>query len=285
MKFFKIIIFITSIFFVLYAVNKIISYYEYPTLKIQSNHSKKAIVVGATSGMGREVTKTLAQKGYEVGLVGRRGNLLNSLQKQIATKTYIKQIDVSQTEKAKKQLEELIKEMGGLDLMFISVTAQGDIGCTIPTSKMSFQEVKRIMDVDLYGFWVAAHVATKYFEKQKHGHLVGVSSISKIKGSPISPEYSAAKAFVSKYLDGIRNRMIKNNLPIFVTEIIPGFVDVERQKYSELKGAFWVATTKEAAKQICDAIESKEEKVYVTKRWRLIAWFLQIIPDWFYRKI
>lgn len=271
---------------VLYVMNRLIVYREYAMIK-QPNVSKplKAIVVGATSGIGRQVAKLLAKDGYEVGLVGRRLKLLQSLHKEIKTKTYIKQIDVSQMQTAKKQLEELIEQMGRLDLIFISVSAQGDLRFGVPTSQMSWDEVKKFIDVDLNGFWVAAHVAMKQFEKQGYGHLVGVSSIQKIKGFSGGPEYSGAKAFIGKYLDGVRNRMLKSKLPIFVTEIIPGPVDVERQKYSDVKGLFWVATKEDAAQQILQAIKNKKEKAYITKRWKLIGWILSIIPDWLYRKL
>ncbi|MFC1841717.1 SDR family NAD(P)-dependent oxidoreductase [Candidatus Dependentiae bacterium] len=269
----------------IYGVNKLINYLEYPKeISFDKKTIKKAIVVGATSGMGRQVAKILSANGYEVGLVGRRENLLLSLKKELPTKSYTRSIDVSKIDLAKNQLEQLIAQMGGLDLIFISVSAQGDFDFGTPTSHLTWEDIKKFIDVDLGGFWVAAHVAVKQFEKQGHGHLIGVSSIQKIHGSSFGPEYSGAKAFISKYLDGIRNRMIKNKLPIFVTEIIPGPVDVERKIYSDVKGLFWVITKEEAAKQIYNAIKNKKEKVYVDKKYRFIAWFLSIIPDWLYRK-
>lgn len=271
---------------IVYYANKLIVYMEYQDLpKVALPKDKKAIVVGATSGIGRQVAKELAKDGYEVGLIGRRLSLLHSLQKEIPTKTHIKQIDVSKMESAKERLEEFITEMGGLDLMFVSVSAQGDIGAMEPTAKLDWQQVKKLVEVDVNGFWVSAYVAVKQFEKQGHGHLVGVSSILKINGSIAAPEYSGAKAFAGRYLDVIRNRMMKNKLPIYVTEIIPGPVDVERQKYSDLKGIFWVTTKEEAAKQIIQAIRHKRKDAYISKRWRLIAWVMSIMPDWLYRKI
>jgi len=79
--------------------------------------------------------------------------------------------------------------------------------------------------------------------------------------------------------------MIKKSLPIFVTEIIPGWVDVERKKYSDIKGHFWVSTAQEAACQIVQAIKDKKEKAYITKRWVLMGWILWLIPDWLYRMV
>ncbi|MBT6528565.1 SDR family NAD(P)-dependent oxidoreductase, partial [bacterium] len=85
---------------------------------------KKAIVIGASSSMGRQVAKLLGNEGeYEVGLVARRRDRLESLSKEITSKTYIKCIDVSEYAKARNQLEELIDQMGGIDLMLISISA------------------------------------------------------------------------------------------------------------------------------------------------------------------
>ena len=81
---------------------------------------KKAIIIGATSGIGKELAKVLAKNDYVVGISGRRINLLHELQKEINSKTFIKQIDVTNTNDAIKQMNELINEMNGVDLIIIS---------------------------------------------------------------------------------------------------------------------------------------------------------------------
>ncbi len=240
----------------------------------------KAIIVGATSGMGRQVAKMLS-KNYDVGLVGRRLNLLESLQTEIPTKSYIKQIDVTQTETAIQKLYELIEEMGGLDLIVISISAINDIR----NGKECPDIDKKIIDVDLIGFWTMANAALAFFEKQKSGHLVGISSVSGLKGDALCPVYCGAKAFISRYLEGIRNKMIQNKIPIYVTDIIPGWVEVEAEDINKIPGVYWVATTQKAAEQICDAIKAKKKKAYITKRWQLIAWLYDITPDFIYNAI
>ncbi len=239
-----------------------------------NNYTKKAIVIGSSSGMGRQVAKLLATKGkYTVGLVSRRLPLLQSLQKEITSKTYIKQIDVSKHEKAIEQLLELVSEMGGLDLIVISVSAVDD-------------KEKITIDVDLTGYLCMAHVAEKIFEKQKHGHIVAISSIDGIRGNPVCPTYSATKSFLSTHLEAIRNKMIRKKLNnIYVTDIIPGWVETENFKKEDNPEISWMATTKKAANQIFDAIQKKKKKAYITKRWKLIAWLSAIMPDWIYNKV
>lgn len=241
---------------------------------------KRAIVIGATSGMGRQVAKLLATKGgYEVGLVGRRINLLKSLQNEIPTKTYIKQIDVSLYDQSKKQLIELIEEMGGLDLMLISVASSND-------SKLSkYENDVKTIEVTLVGFWQMANIALEIFEKQKSGHLVGISSISGVRGDAKCPVYCGAKAFISTYLEGVRNYMIQKNIPVYVTDIMPGWVDTEEVKYSEMPGTYWVTPLEKAGKQIFEAIQSKQKIAYISKRQIFVKLALNIVPDIVYNAI
>ncbi|MFA5075482.1 MAG: SDR family NAD(P)-dependent oxidoreductase [Candidatus Babeliales bacterium] len=244
------------------------------------NAIKRAIVIGASSGIGRQVAKLLATEGgYEVGLVARRINLLESLQKEISTKTYIKQIDVSKFDNARKELVELIEDMGGLDLILISVACNEDL------KKNNKHELdKETMAVTLTGFWNIADVAVEFFAKQKSGHLVGISSISAVRGDAKCPVYSGAKAFISTYLEGIRNYMIQNKIPVYITDIMPGWVDTDI-KYSEMPETYWVTPLEKASQQIFKAIKNKKKIAYISKRQILVKFALQIVPDCIYNAI
>ena len=170
--------------------------------------------------------------------------------------------------------------MGGLDLIVISVSASND-----NQDKSGFEIDKRTIDVDLIGFWIMADTALTFFEKQKSGHLVGISSTSGLRGDARYPVYCGAKAFISRYLEGVRNKMIQAKIPIYVTDIIPGWIEIESVDIHKMPGAYWVATTQKAAQQICNAIKAKKKKAYITKRWQLIAWLYDITPDFIYNAI
>ena len=103
-----------------------------------------------------------------------------------------------------------------------------------------------------------------------------------LRGNGISPAYNASKAYQINYLEGIRQKVTKLRLPIFVTDVRPGFVDTDMAKGD---GLFWVAPVEKAGKQIFHAIQKKKRIVYVTKRWKLIAQILKIIPSSLYCKI
>ncbi len=115
-----------------------------------------------------------------------------------------------------------------------------------------------------------------------HGHIVGVSSIIALRGSDIVPAYSASKAFMSNYLEGLRKKAFKDKSAITVTDIRPGFVDTEMAKAEQ---KFWVASPTQAAEQIYSAIQRKKSYAYITRRWILIGWLLKILPNWIYYRI
>ncbi len=90
--------------------------------------AKKAIIIGATSGIGKELAKIASQNNYIVGLVGRRTQLLDDLKEELTCESFIKNIDVAKPDEAMNQLKALISEMGVIDLIVISAGKSWTIG-------------------------------------------------------------------------------------------------------------------------------------------------------------
>lgn len=236
----------------------------------------KAIIIGATSGIGKELAGVFSANDYEVGIAGRRTNLLEELSSELPTKTYKSTIDVKNTEFAIQSLEELLKEMQDVDILIINA------GIARTNPSLDWPEEKETIDTNVSGFTAIAGAAMRYFIKKGAGHLVGISSVAGIRGSDKAPAYSASKAFMSNYLEGLSRKAAKEKLPITITDIQPGFVRTAMVKGDNL---FWIASPQKAAKQIYNAIKRKKGKVYVTKRWVLIAWLLEIMPGYFYKRL
>ena len=236
---------------------------------------KKAIIMGASSGMGKELAKILSGNGYIVGLAARRIDLLSELQKELPAKSFIQQIDISKPEEAEIKFKQMINEMGGVDLVVIS-SGYGDLN-----SKLKWPPEKATIDVNVTGFALIAGIALQHFLNRGSGHLVGISSIAALHGNRSAPAYAASKAFVCNYMEGLRHAACKSGKPIFITDVQPGFVKTPMARGSNL---FWISTAQKAASQIYDAIVKKRKHAYITKRWRLIAWVLKIVPDWIYNK-
>ncbi len=237
---------------------------------------KNAIVIGASSGIGRELAKQLSQKGYAVGLAARRLELLGEVRKEIQGPSLGRQMDVSRLPEATDRLQGLIREMGGVDLVVVSA------GTGFLNPGLNWKEEKETIDVNVTGFAAAANVAMKHFLEQGSGHLVGISSLAALRGGRDAPAYNASKAFVSNYLEGLRQKVGKKRLPITVTDIQPGFVETAM---AQGEAKFWVAAPEKAARQIVKAIEKKRNHAYVTRRWRLIAWLLKAIPRAVYSRL
>jgi len=236
---------------------------------------KKAIVIGATSGIGKELTKILSQDGYAIGITGRRIHLLEELQSELSTHLLLRQMDISETSRAIEELKNLIAELGAVDLIVI-IAGTGFIDPDLPWDKE-----KETIDVNVLGFAAMANVAYHHFVQQNSGHLVGISSVAAIRGGD-APAYNASKAFVSNYLESLRYKVSKMRLPIAVTNIQPGFVDTNMAKG---EGLFWVASPQKAALQIYEAIRKRKKHVYITRRWKLIGWALKVMPDFIYHKL
>jgi len=237
---------------------------------------KKAIIIGATSGIGKAVAEILLQEGYLVGVTGRREDLFLAMQQQFTGRIFCKKMDVQELSTLASICNELVNQMGGMDLLVISA------GIGEGNKQLDFEIENDVIKTNIQGFTCIADWGITFFKKQGYGHLVNISSIAGIRGNGLAPSYNASKAYQINYLEGLRLNTIKSGFDITVTDIRPGFVDTAMAKDN---GLFWVAPIQKAAEQIVEAIQQKRKVVYITKRWGLIGYFLKIIPFAFLKRV
>ncbi|MEL6812615.1 MAG: SDR family NAD(P)-dependent oxidoreductase [Bacteroidota bacterium] len=236
---------------------------------------KRAIIVGATSGIGNALARILLEQGYKVGCTGRRRPLLEELQREFPHSVSISNFD-STVESNALKLNELVTQLGGLDLLVLS-SGTGHIN-----ESLQYELEKETNLLNVNAFTEIVTWAFHYFEEQGHGHLVGISSLAGIRGQRGAPAYNASKAYQINYLEGLRQKAKHTRKPIYITDIRPGFVDTAMAKG---EGQFWVAPKEKAARQIYRHIQRKRGVAYVTKRWWLMAKILKIIPNWLYKRL
>jgi short-subunit dehydrogenase len=237
---------------------------------------KKAIVLGATSGIGRALAEVLVGEGYVVGITGRRGELLDEMT-AVNSAFIARKFDISDTGTTVAVLEELVAELGGLDLLVVS----SGTGWSCKVLDFNATEQPTIL-TNVIGFTNVIDWAFNYFLEHGGGHLVGVSSILGMRGQRDAPAYCATKAYQISYMQSLRQRAAHLKAPITVTDIRPGFVDTAMGQSPK---RFWVSSPEKAATQIFQAIRRRRRVVYITRRWRLPAMALRIIPDFIYNRM
>ena len=236
---------------------------------------KQGIIVGASSGIGYELAVQLAAEGYQLGLVARRIEKLEQLSNVLPGEHFIAQSDVSEAEKAQLALSELIEKMGDVELIVLNS------GVGQQEKKLEWPVEREMIDVNIRGFAALTVVAMDYFRERGNGHLVGISSVAAHMSGGMAPTYAATKAFVSSYFNGMRSRAEYSKLPITVTTVEPGFVDTPMVQGSPI----WTATVERAVSQLVTGLMKKKGHIYITKRWRYVAWLLNVMPKWLMRRL
>ncbi len=239
---------------------------------------KKAIVVGASSGIGEQVAYLLLQEGYSLGIAARRVERLKEIQNKYgAERVKIIDLDV-QKEEASKKLNDLINDLGGMDLYF---HASG-IGCQ-NIDLVSETEVE-ITKTNCEGFVRLVTLAFNWFyENKKQGHIAVISSIAGTKGLGVSPAYSATKAMQNTYIQSLCQLSKIKKADISFTDIRPGFVETDLLNKS--KHYPFLMKKEKCAKQIIKALKRKKRIAIIDWKFRLVVLLWRLIPSYIWERI
>ena len=232
---------------------------------------KKAVVVGASSGIGLEVAKLLIGQGWTVGVAARRTELLQDIGAAATQR-----IDVT-TEDATEGLQRLIGKLGGMDFYF-------------HVSGIGKQNRELTADIELatvqtngMGFTRMIGEAYRYFANQGYGHIAAITSIAGTKGLGPSPSYSATKAMQNVYLQALEQQANSRGLNIHFTDIRPGFVDT-----ALLSGDFhypMMLRPEKVAKEIVRAVNKRKHIRVIDWKYRMLTAVWRRIPRWIWRRI
>lgn len=189
----------------------------------------KALITGASSGIGRDFAKILSNKGYDLVLVARDEQRLKELQNELNTNTKIITMDLSNTENCKK----LHAENPDIDLL-INNAGFGDCGNFTNTS---LDKEISMINTNI----VAYHILTKLYlidmKKINKGHILNVASIAGFMPGPLMSTYYATKSYVVRLSEGIREELNKEKSNVKISILCPGpvktnFLSVANVKFS-----------------------------------------------------
>jgi len=236
---------------------------------------KKIIIVGATSGIGKRMAELYIEEGHLVGITGRRLELLQQAKQQFPQHVEFECFDIRGKENI-SHIQSLVERMSGLDILVISA------GNGEPSDQLSWEIDKTTIETNVNGFAEIANWGFNYFIEQGHGQLATLSSIAALRGSSQAPAYSASKAFQSSYFEGLAIKAGKLKKDISITCIEPGFVDTKMARSEKI---FWMVPVDKAARQIIRAIRKKKRKVYISRRWWIIAKLFKWMPYWLLKRL
>lgn len=243
---------------------------------MNTNEGKKAIIVGASSGIGREVAQLLIADGWLLGIAARRKEPLLELKAMAPERVEVQAIDITKSD-ANEQLMSLIGRLGGIDLYFHAS------GIGKQNRELDTEIELRTMETNAVGFTRMINTAFRYFAEQGKGHVAAITSIAGTKGLGPAPAYSATKALQATYLQALEQQAHQRGLNIRITDIRPGFVDTallnDNFKYPMLMRPETVA------QDIVRNIYRKRHIRIIDWRYRILTFIWQLIPNWIWRKI
>lgn len=235
----------------------------------------KTIIIGATSGMGLALAKLLVADGGSVGVTGRRCELLEAFRQEHPSRVFTACFDVAETNDVHRHLDDLVSRLGGLDLLVISA------GYGEENPQLHYGIEKGMIETNVRGFTAVADWAFHYFRQHAPGHIAALTSIAGIRGNRAAPGYFATKAYQISYLQALRQKAAREKMAITITDIRPGFVRTDAASGK----LFWVSSVDKAAGQIYRAIRRKKPVAYISRRWRIVAALLRLLPAWLYNRI
>jgi len=236
---------------------------------------KKAIIMGASSGIGYAVAKRLIEEGWMVGLSARRLEPLQTLTQLAPERVFAQRIDVTDTE-ATTPLSQLIARLGGIDLYF---HASG-IGKQNTLLDESIEQAT--LATNVMGFARMVDFVFNYMADNGGGHIAIISSVAGTKGIGSAASYSASKTFQNAYIQALDQLAVKRGLPIIFTDIRPGFVDtpiLTGDNYPMLM------TVEHVAERIMWALKRKKRVRIIDWRYRLMVRIWRMIPNSVWRKM
>jgi len=243
---------------------------------------EKALVVGASSGIGEALARRLAEQGCRVAVVARRADRLRAIADEINAGAGDERAlpfphDVLASEEVPGLLQEITRALGGLDLAVYAAGLQAAV---------AFDEFDTHKDLEMLGVNLAGAVAwlnpvAERFGRLRRGTIVGIGSVAGDRGRSANPVYNTSKAALHTYLEALRNRVGRSG--VRVVTIKPGFVDTPMTRG---QGSLpWLISADRAAEIILRAARRGAVTAYVPARWRFVMLAIRSVPSFLFKHL
>ncbi len=239
------------------------------------------LILGATSTIARAVAEAFAAKEVPLFLASRDhdelSRLASDLQIRYNVTTYYALFDAQDFASHPTFFQSVLQTCGKLKGVVLAVGYLGDQ----KKATQDFSEAETIMERNYTGPCSILNICANYFEEEKQGFIIGLSSVAGDRGRQSNYLYGSAKNGLSTYLEGLRNRLYPSKVRVIT--IKPGFVDTA-MTFGK-KGMFLVASPKEIGKKIVQSLDKSADVVYLPWFWRLIMAMICAIPERFFKRL
>jgi short-subunit dehydrogenase len=233
------------------------------------------LLTGAANGIGRATALALATRGYRLGLIDRDATGLAEVAaaaRERVTDVSARALDVSDAAALSAFVETVEADVGPIDVL----VACAGVGTLSSATDLDIDGFERMLEVNVLGVarTIAAVLPGMY--ARRRGHVVGVASVAGYRGLPWMPGYSASKAAVAIYLEGLRPLLKRRGVRI--TTLYPGFVATGMTLQTPFRDPVKMLTPEQAAKHLVRAVERRPRDYTFPISARLGMGFLRGLP-------
>jgi len=243
----------------------------------------KIFITGASSGIGQALARQYAANGAALGLVARRGELLEALARELSLINpdcviALYPVDVRDAEALNRAAQDFMQRVGVPDIVIANA---GVSRGTLTEYKEDITAFRAVMEINVLGLVHTFQPFIAPMQQRGYGRLVGIASIAGVRGLPGAGAYSASKAAAISYLESLRVEMARVN--IHVTTIAPGYIRTPMTDVNQYRMPFLMDVDVAAAKFV-KAIQAKRRFVVIPWQMGILARLMRLIPpvawDW-----
>ena len=245
---------------------------------------RRALVVGASSGIGAALVSELVRRGYQVAALARRREMLEGLARECSPlakmsggAVHVHAHDVHDVDAVPALFEAVARELGGLYLVIYAAGVMPEVA----REEYDTPKDVEMIAVNLSGCVAWCNAAATFMRSQREGTIVGISSVAGDRGRKGAPVYGTTKAAMNAYLESLRNRLAEWG--VHVCTIKPGFIDTAMTRGKP--GLFWLISADACARTVLSAARSRANVRYVPRRWRVVGTILKCIPSFVFRHL